>query len=485
MSEQVRLDLETRAELDKINELLDLQEESQQALAKAGAKKLRVLRKHLDSQLHNYKRSSFRGLAGWVRVLSKGYVAKLAQHALGSQIAGRVVSEMDPLIGSKIAKRLAPEFLAEAAAAADPAKVRDIIKLLPADLIRDAAMVMVQRGDYILMGRFADALSAPALRLIIEAVKDDAILLHIAYYMSDKSQLSKVVQMIDNDRVASILHTGTKHDLWPEALAIIDGVNAELKGRLANIMAKQDETTLNSLVNVAYQQRLWGPVLRGMAKMNPKYYRKIVNLPAVKDKAVLTDLIQCAYEDGLIEAALPLVRPMSAEYQSAIAEAALQKGQEVTEAVLWAAQNSGRWDIILELAQHLGDDDRNTLAKLPIAQNRKVLNDLLHTAAKTGSLDLVLDFAKRFTPEGLRTVVAIGLENSGDLLESILKAARKTPDGWSAVVTAIAAVDDKAVLDDIGKVYRRQPPQDQSDFRAAATSEGIWKKIASALDPAA
>lgn len=485
MAEQVQMDLETRAELNKLTALLDLKEPSQTALASVGGQKLRRLRKRLDAQLHDYKRQGFNDLAGWVRLLPKGYAAKLAQRALGPLVAGRTVSEMDPLSGSKIAKHLPPEFLADAAAAADPEKVRDIIKLLPADLIRDAALVLVRRRDYILMGRFADALSAPALRLVVQAVDDDAMLLHIAFYMEEKSQLTKVVQLIDNDRVASIMRTGTRQSLWPEALSVIDNVSDELKGRLANIMAEQDESTLNGLVTVAYEQRLWGPVLRGMAKMNPKYYRKIVNLPAVKDKALLGNLVHCAYEEGLLEAALPLALPMSAESQKTVAEAALQEGNEVTEAVLWAAQNSGRWDVILELAQHLDDADRNTLAKLPIAQNRQVLNDLLHTAAKTGKLDLVLDFAKRFNPEGLRTVVDIGLENSGDLLESILKAARKTPDGWDAVVTAVAAVEDDKVLKNVGEVYRRQTQEDQSAFRAAASNEGVWDRLSSALEAAA
>ena len=484
MTNQHKLDLALAAEIDKLGADITLSDDAKAALAGVEARNINSLRQLTQKAIFDDRRANIRKLAGLASLLPSGYLAGLAKNALGPVFAGRVVGAMHAVTASKIAKRLDAAFLAETAAQAEPSKVREIIKLIPADLIKDVALLLVEKQDYILMGRFADALSAPAIRLVVKAVADDAVLLNIAYYMEDPSQLSKVVMMIDNDRVASIMRTGTERDLWPQALSIIDNVSPELQGRLANIMGEQDEATLDNLVAVADEKHLWGPVLRGMAAMNPKHYRKIVNLPSLKNKELLGRLVNDAHDDGLLATALPLAKVMQAEFQKVVANAALDQGDDVAEAALWAAHNSGRWDVILDLAQHLGDDQRDILARLPIAQNRQVLEALLRSAADSGHMPLLLDFAKRFNPAGLHMVVEIGLQDSGDLLEKILEAAHKTKNGWDAVVIALAAVEDEGLLQNVGLVYRRQEGVIKKAFQKAAENHGIWERVAPMLEAA-
>ena len=475
-------DLETRAELEKLVAELKLDDATLNELAGAGAINIRRLRQSIQQKRHARKRAGFRKLAGLVRWLPKTYVAKLAQTAFGAELSGRVVGQMDPIRASRIARLLPPAFLADAAAAAEPERAREIIQLLPADVIRDAALILFERKDYILMGRFADALSAPAIRQVVASVPDDAALLQVAFFMEDKTQLGRILQMVDNERIATIMQTGMREDLWPQALSIIDNVSNELRARLANIMAAQDAETLNDLVSVAHRENLWGPVLRGLAQVNPKHYRKIVNLPAVRDEALLGDLITSAHEENLLEVALPLAERMRAEHQKTVAHAALKQGDELAEAALWAAHNSGRWDVLLELAQHLDDEERNVLARLPIARNRKVLRSLLSSAARAGRIPLLLDFAKRFEPEGLQLVVEIALENSADLLETIIASARTTPGGWDALAVAISSVHEENTLREIGAVYREQYPDDREAFKAAVGES--WNRIGPLLEAA-
>lgn len=484
MAENQRPDLETQAELNKLGQLLNLSADDLAPLASGGAENLRRYRRRVNQRIFDHHRDRFRRLEKVVRLLPKATVARLAQSAFGPRLSGRVVGEMDPLRAFKIAKRLPPEFLADAALHVDPPRVREIIRQLPAELIRDAALVMVAREDYITLGRFADALSAPAIRAVVGAVHDDAVLLHIAFYMEEKSQLSSIVHMIDNDRVASIMRTGTEKDLWPEALSVVDNVDDELRGRLANIMAEQDEATLDGLVHVAYQQNLWGPVLRGMSRMNPKYHRKIVNLPSVKDETVLGDLVSTAYAEGLLEAALPLAAPMRAEWQKVVAHAALQQGPEVAEAAMWAAHNADQWDVALELFEYTDDSERDMLAQLPIASNKHVLDGLIRTAARIGKLGLLLNFVERMENQGQRAAAELSLANDGELLESILDAARTTEGGWAAVAVALSTVGEDE-LSHAAQVYHRQSEEDRAAFQAAAREKGVWDVLAPALEGAA
>lgn len=484
MTDNARPDLETRAELDKLGHLLGLSADDLENLAVGGANNLRRFRQRVNQHIFNQRRDRFRRLETFTRLLPKSVVARLAESAFGPRLSGRVVGEMDPIRAFKIAKRLPPEFLADTARHVDPPRVREIIRRLPADVIRDAALVMVAREDYITLGRFADALSAPAIRAVVAAVHDDAVLLHIAFYMEEKSQLTSVVHMIDNERVASIMRTGTEHDLWPEALSVIDNVDDVLRGRLANIMADQDEATLDGLVGVAHEQNLWGPVLRGLAAMNPKHHRKIVNLPSVKDEAVLGRLVNTAYDEGLLEAALPLVRPMRAEWQKVVAHAALQQGPEIAEAAMWAAHNADQWDVAIQLFEYTNASERDMLARLPIVTNKHVLDGLIRTAARIDKLGLLLDFVERMETQGQRGAAELSLANEGELLESILDAARTTEGGWAPVAVALSTVD-RDQLSHAGQVYRRQSDADRAAFQAAAREKGVWDNLEPALEDTA
>ncbi|MDF1724020.1 MAG: hypothetical protein P1U59_05830 [Alcanivorax sp.] len=473
--------LEIQIELEKLDQYLTLDHSTWQALADAGTSNLRELREHIEQEMYDQHRKGFQHLASWTRWLSIKQLAKLA-YAIGAKMAARLVGEMDPYFAVKVARRLTPDFLGEIAAQADPRKIREIIRRLPAEIIREVALKQIQEKQFLLLGRFADALSAPSIREVVNAVKDDGALLTIAFYMENTAQLSNVIRMIDNSRLASIVRSGTENvELWPKAIWVIDHVEGELKSRLGNIMAEQDERTLDSLVDVAHRQQLWGPVLRALSVINPRYHRKIVNLPSLRNSTVITELVNAAVSKNLLEETLPLVKAMQRDYQEVVAHTALRQGEEVADAVVQAAHQAGHWDLILDLAQHLGDDERNMLARLPSTHNPSIIEALMRNAAKSGKTGLLLDFARRFHRDGLQTVVEISLRDGGDLLQAFLDAARDTRNGWQAIASAVSVVDAPDMLRDIGRIYQRQNAQDQQAFREAANETGFWSRLEQAL----
>ena len=200
--------LEIQVELEKLAQYLTLDDTTWQALVDAGAANLRELREHIEQEMYNQHRKGFQHLASWTRWLSIKQLAKLA-YAIGAKMAARLVGEMDPYFAAKVARRLTPDFLGEVAAQADPRKIREVIRRLPAELISQVALKQIQEKQFLLLGRFADALSAPSIREVVNTVKDDGALLTIAFYMENTTQLSNVIRMIDNSRLASIVRSGT------------------------------------------------------------------------------------------------------------------------------------------------------------------------------------------------------------------------------------------------------------------------------------
>ena len=474
--------LAARAEIEKLLAHIDLDQATCDALATQDPNTLRGIRQDMVTEIYSYRQDNFLQLARRLRLLSVKRLARLAVR-VGPILCARIVSELDPYIATRVARRLDPSFLAEVAANADPEKVREVLNGLPADLLRDAAMVHINQRQFTVLGAFADALAAPAIRQIISAIKDDAVLLKIAFYMEDRDQLAKVIRLLDNERVSSIVRCGTENsDLWPLAISIVDRIEGELKGRLGNIMVTEDDATLNELIDVADSQKLWGPVLRALTAINARYYRKVVNLPGLRNEAVLNNLVLTAYNKDLLVETLPLVKAMHRDYQKMIAHIVLRQDDELAEAVMEAAHAGDQWDLILDLAQHLNDQERDRLAALPAASNSVMLESLLGAAVRTGKASLVLDFAKRLNEDALRTVAEISLRNGGDLLESLLNAARTTQHGWDAVATAVAAVNDDATLSEIAVVYHRQNSEDQHAFQEAASKAQAWERLSAVIN---
>lgn len=479
-----QLDLQTRAEVHKLAQLLKLSADQLADLGPAGAGDLARLRRHIAQRVNDDRRDGMRRLASLTRLLPARYAAGLAQRALGPRITARLVGEMEPLQARNIARHITAAFVADAAPHVDPERVQALVPTLPVEQVRDAALLLAEQGDYITMGRFADALSPQQLRAVVSAIESDAVLLRTAFFVERREQLSGIVYNIDNDRIARIMRTGTSEGLLPEALSVIDHVDDELKARLANIMGAQERDALNALVDVAHRQRLWAPILRGMAHMHPKFQRRIVNLPALRDEALLADLVRAAYEEDLFEQALPLVKPMRPELRRVVAHAALSQGNDVAEAALRAAQSGGHWDVILDLAQDTDAAERDMLAGLPVLQRREVLEDVIAAIDTPPRAEAALDILGRMPADGLHLAATAATDDYAMGLERILDLLPADSQQMHVLARALATLDDRLLRTAAEPVATRDARL-RDAFTRAAQAAGVHDRLQPYLTDAA
>lgn len=485
MAELHKLELARRAEIGKLATLIGVTPESLAELGgSASADELHRLRRRINKTMFDEKRERFIRLERVTRLLPAGYLARLAMEAFGPLLSARVVAEMNPLRARNIARNVTAEFVADVAPLIDPEKVEALIPQLPTELIKDAALLLVEREDYVTMGRFGDALSAHQLRAVVSAIDDDAALLRTAFFIEKREQLSRIIHNIDNTRIARIMRRGTEANLLPEALFIIDHVTDELKGRLADIMGEQDEETLDKLVSVAHEELLWGPILRGLSNIHPRYRRKIVNLPKVKNEGLLGDLVRAAYEEGLLAVALPLARVMRPDYKRVVAHAALKQGAEVAEAALEAAHSAGEWSTLLDLARYADESERQLLATLRVLRRPEAMEALLEALNSDAAADMLLDVVGRMDAEAQRTAAHILAAEGGALLEHLLDLAGGLHERWGTVARIIAQLEGSA-LDDAGRVLRRRSDAELAALRDGAKREKVWDTLAQQLEQAA
>lgn len=482
MADVHTLELTRRAEIGKLAALLNVSPESLAPLGEASsADELQRLRRRINKTLFDEKRDRFIRLERVTRMLPAGYLARLAMDSFGPLLSARVVAEMNPLRARNIARHVTPAFVADVAPLIDPEKVEQLIPRLPLDLVKETALLLVERKDYVTMGRFGDALSAQQLRAVIGAIDDDTALLQTAFFIERREQLGRIVHNIDNARIARIMRRGTEANMLPQALFIIDHVTDELKGRLADIMGEQSEDTLNTLVSVAEEQRLWGPILRGLSHIHPRYRRKIVNLPKVKDEQLLGDLVRAAYEEGLLAVALPLARVMRPDYKRVVAHAALKQGPEVAEAALEAAHSAGEWSTLLDLARYADESERALLATLRVLRRPEAMEALLEALNSDAAADMLLDVVGRMDEDAQRTVAHILAAEGGALLEHLLDLAGGLHERWGTVACIIAQLDG-AALEDAGRVLRRRSDAEVAALRDGAKREKSWNALAPQLE---
>ena len=365
--------LEARAETIKLARLLGQPAENFDYLLDQPAASIRRFREALSDALFDQHRQGFERLAKLSSLLPTGITATLASTLLGATMSGRVAGELPPERAVKLAQKLPTEFLTRVCVELDPRRAEPLIKQMPASIVIDVAKGLIEREDYITMARFVGALPQDVLEQTINAIDSDEVLLRVAFFVENKSQLDAVIRILDETRLHGAIQAATDHDLWPQALSLVTQIGDDLKGQLGDIVAGQDETVLDGLAHVAQAQQLWRPVLTAVASMHENNQRKVVNLPAVTRREVLEAIIDTAHQQNLWPTLLPLVALMNTKHQQSVAKIALQQDPALLEGILAAV--------------HDQPDLQTTLLDAIASLPAKTQTQLGETAAKKHPLD--------------------------------------------------------------------------------------------------
>lgn len=358
------------AERQKLARALNTGESELDFLDDRTAPELRALRVGVSEALFKRHASSFRLLANLSGLVPAGITAKIAHHALGAFLAGRVTGEMPPARAVAVAKKLPAEFLADISLSIEPARAEAVIAAMPSKMVETVAEILVQRGEYVTMGRFVGAISEDALFRVIDKLDNEA-LLQTGFYVEDAGRLDKILEYFSDEQLTDIIDTATEHNLWPEALSLVQQVGDAQKGRLGNLVATQDDTVLDSMVHVAQEQALWPEVLVAAGGMTEANQRTVVNLPSVTDEAVLNAIITAAHAHSMWATVLPMVALMAADAQARAVAAALSQDDAVLRGWLDSAGEAELMGPALTVFGSLPADLRNRVFEQLRAQAKE------------------------------------------------------------------------------------------------------------------
>jgi len=299
------LSLAQRAEVIKLARLCHVEDASLAWLGKLDAPLIRALREQATAAMFDADRKRFHNMATASRLLPVPILVLIIEKVIGPLICARVCGLVPAARAIEIAEKLKLPFLVDACIELDPRSAQELIAGFPKHLIVAIARELAERGEYVTMGRFIDLIALDAIRPVVDAITDDARLLHIAFFAESTERLGDIVERIAPARLNAIVgHAATgSSELWGEALALISGVDVGLQQKLAAITGALPEAALDNIVRNTQAIGRWDVLLPIVARMEPQLQRRVINLPVIQNDAIFADIIRAVFQ-------LPDIRPV-------------------------------------------------------------------------------------------------------------------------------------------------------------------------------
>lgn len=316
-------DLATRAELVKLARALGTTPDEIAFAAELPPAAIRRVRERVVATLYDEHKAAFQRVAMITRLLPTALNVRITLRAFPPLLAARIASEMPPDRVAELVNRMPVEYLAEACAHLDPRRAAPLIHRVRADRVLAVIMELIEKRDFITLGRLLDSATEPIVHDVAATVPTEA-LLQIGVYAESDEQLTRAVALLPPARLRAIVHDAVHGppELRSAGLSLIDRLtNDDLRTQLAEHAAKSDDETLTALLNTAIDDGAVKELLLAVATMGEQAQRRVLTLPALTEPHVLGHLVRTVEKHNLWLQMAPLVPLMDNDLRHRFAKA--------------------------------------------------------------------------------------------------------------------------------------------------------------------
>ncbi|WP_234334495.1 hypothetical protein [Streptomyces sp. NRRL B-1347] len=356
--------LRARAETLKTARLLDVDPDDLAFLGELPADDVRRLRADCVAALYDRSPEMLDRIASATKLVPAGVAAAISQKALGPRLAAAVAGRLEPARAADIIEKLPVAFTAESCGHLDPRRISGIVDRLDEGLVVRISLELAGREDHLTMGRFVGHLRDSALGRILPQV-DDAAVLRTGFLVDDPEHLGRIVELMGEERLATVIASAATEGLWPEALAVAGMVTGEQRGRIASLAAAQPAERLDALVTTVAAQGLWESLLPLVALLSEEERRAVAALPALREPGVLEGIVPAVVSTGLWAEFLPLVEVLPEPSRQVVAERAGALADEDLDALAREVDKRDLWGLVLPLVELMSDEAKTRIFALP------------------------------------------------------------------------------------------------------------------------
>lgn len=469
------LELARRAEILKLGRALRVEAAQLDYLHATDPAAIRALRERVSDRLFEADRALFQRVVAGSRLVPAALSAVISERALGPLLCARVSGLMPVERAIDIANRLPTAFLAQTCLLVDPHRARDLIRGFPIRRIVEISGLLAGSGEYVAMARFVDSVSREAVHACIDTLSDEQML-HIGFFVEDKSRLNEIVGWLSPQRLRSLVRTGAGDAaLRPQAISLMSEVAPGWKKRLGDIAVELGEDFAGSLARAALEQNLWPALLPVVALMDTANQRRLLQLPALGDDAMLVAILHAADRDQLWPQLLPLLPLMDAPAKRRMAALAARLDDAAFPRIAAAALAGGHVPALVGMLGDMDPAHQRRLMELPAFRDEAMMAALLAAADGEGLWPQLLPLLPRMDPSAHARLAALAGRLGNDSVARIARAALDTRQipGMLQLVRAMDAADQRRLMG----MPAFQDPDLLLALVRAADEEGLWPQL--------
>jgi hypothetical protein len=259
--------LQTHAEIVKIAHLLQVPPSEIEYLADCEPETLIEFRLQLVEIYFGDESSTLKRFAKVGNLLPASVIASLTKEAVGPVLSARIAGFIDPKQAAAVVAKLPTSFVVDIATAIDPRRVGPVIGRLDDITVERVSLELIKRHEYVTMGQFVGFATEAILRSSFNFASDEA-LLRTAFVAEDKERISVALKPQSDERIASIITTAAKGDLWPEAMDLLSQLSDEQYLRVINISGSVPPKTLDMMITATTRHECWPILVPAFAQMD-------------------------------------------------------------------------------------------------------------------------------------------------------------------------------------------------------------------------
>ncbi|MFG2984364.1 hypothetical protein ACGFYQ_24425 [Streptomyces sp. NPDC048258] len=354
----------SRAEVEKAARLLGRPPETLAFLYGLPDEDVRGFREQASAALFDRAPEMLDRIAAATKLVPAGVAAAISQKALGPRLAAAVAGRLEAGRAAGIIAKLPVSFTAESCAHLDPRRIAAIVDRLDEGLVVRIAVVLAENRDHLTMGRFVGHLRDRVLSRILEQVGDTDVL-RAGFYVDLPERLPRILELMGDERLASVVRAAAAAGLWEEALAVAAAVGGEQRLRIARLTARLDGAELASLVRVTHAEGLWETLLPLVALLGEEDRLTVARLESLRDPDVLAGVVRAVVVTGLWGEFLPLAGVLPAEARKVVADAAAGLGDTELDALAREVAEQDLWELVLPLVELMPEEGKQRIFGLP------------------------------------------------------------------------------------------------------------------------
>ncbi|MGW5571449.1 hypothetical protein ACWEVD_09640 [Nocardia thailandica] len=316
----------TMAEIAKLARVLGVDPTELDFLLTRSPESIKAFRDQITDEMSGRDVQRMQRIAAAVKLVPRPVAALVAEKALGPALAAAVAGAVEPARAVAIAESLSPRFLADATVLLDARRAAQVIERVPDKLAAEVARELIERGDYLTMGRLAGSMPDSVLRAALPQAAD-ADILQVGLHLEERSEAERLLGMV-HDRVPGMVQTMYAEEKWADAISLLDLIGPRERARMADIVAGQDDEILDGLLTAVTELDAWDALLPVAAGMAQPGLARLAQRPVMHEAATLARISDVSLRQGLWLELLPLVQFLTAEQRRHIATRVTQEDDD-------------------------------------------------------------------------------------------------------------------------------------------------------------